>query len=157
MNTKKKVLLVLAVLLIIVSGVGYSYYKKAKNVTVDPNIVVQNEVAELVAKVGKLIILPVDEVPTVATVNDPEKLKDQAFFAKAKVGDKVLFFTNAKKAYLYDPVANKILEIAPINLGSTATPPAPAAKTTTTTKTNKTQYLLWKPILLLWITQTQTS
>jgi hypothetical protein len=28
-------------------------------------------------------------------------------------------FPNARKAYLYDPVANKILEVAPINLGDT--------------------------------------
>lgn len=142
MNMKKRVLLVLVVLLIIVSAVGFSYYKKSQNLTVDPNIAVQNEVTELVARVGKLIILPEGEVPTVATVNDPEKLKDQTFFSKAKVGDKVLFFTTAKKAYLYDPVANRILEIAPINLGPTATTQtAPKATTTktTTVKTNNTQ------------------
>ena len=73
---------------------------------------------DIVSRAGKLIILPEGEVPTIATVSDPEKLKDQPFFAKAKVGDKVLLYQNARKAYLYDPVNNKILEVAPISLGT---------------------------------------
>ena len=31
-------------------------------------------------------------------------------------GDKVLIYSNAKKAYLYDPVSDKIINIAPLNL-----------------------------------------
>ena len=33
-----------------------------------------------------------------------------------KNGDKVLIYSQAGKAYLYDPVINKLLEVAPINL-----------------------------------------
>lgn len=73
---------------------------------------------KLVIAVGKLAQLPVDEKPTVATVMDATKLKGQAFFAKAANGDKVLIFTQAQKAYLYRPSTNKIIEIAPFNLGS---------------------------------------
>ncbi|MBP9669332.1 MAG: hypothetical protein KBE09_03515 [Candidatus Pacebacteria bacterium] len=72
------------------------------------------QVDDLVAEVGRLIVLPENEVPTVATVTEPEKLKDQLFFANAKMGDKVLLYTEAKKAYLYDPVAKKLIEVAPI-------------------------------------------
>ncbi len=71
-------------------------------------------VTSLVEEVGKLIVLPEGEEPTIATVSDPEKLKDQLFFANAKLGDKVLLYTEAKKAYLYDPVAKKLIEVAPI-------------------------------------------
>ncbi len=76
-----------------------------------------DETKQLVDKVSKLILLPNDEIPTVATVSDPEKLKNQAFFSKAKNGDRVLIYTASKRAYLYDPVANKILEVAPIDFG----------------------------------------
>ena len=77
------------------------------------------EVATLVEKVGKLIALPEDETPTIATIKQPDKLKDQAFFANAKEGDKVLIYTKARKAILYDPSADKIIQVAPFVDGQT--------------------------------------
>lgn len=74
--------------------------------------------ADLIAAVGKLIILPTDETPTIATVTDLSKLKDQPFFAQAQVGDKVLIYPKAQKAILYRPSEDKIIELAPLNLGS---------------------------------------
>lgn len=96
----------------------------------DPQKVAQQETQALLDRVGNLIVLPEGETPTIATVSDPEKLKNQPFFAKAKVGDKVLIYTNARKAILYDPVADRILEVAPINIGpaevsNPVTPPTP--------------------------------
>ncbi len=82
-----------------------------------PNANAQKEATSLVAEVGKYVDLPSDEVPTVATVSDAEKLKSQPFFAKAQNGDRVLFFTNAKKAYLYRPSTKKVLDIAPLSVG----------------------------------------
>jgi hypothetical protein len=73
------------------------------------------EVLSLQASVGKLIELP-DETPTIATVSDKSKLLDQPFFAKAENGDKVLIFTQGKKAIIYRPTTGKIIEVAPINL-----------------------------------------
>lgn len=77
---------------------------------------VQEEIDDLVAEVGKLIVLPEGEDPTIATVTDPEKLRDQVFFANAKEGDKVLIYTKAQKAYLYDPNIHKLLEVAPLTI-----------------------------------------
>ena len=67
--------------------------------------------------VSKLVILPPDEQPTIATVADLDKLKDQPFFAKAEVGDKVLVYTKGKKAILYRLSTNQIIELAPLNIG----------------------------------------
>ncbi len=86
----------------------------------DPQGVAKQETRDLVAAVSKLIVLPDGEDPTVATVSEPNKLKSQAFFAKAQKGDKVLIYTNAKKAILYNPETNKIIEVAPINIGNPA-------------------------------------
>lgn len=61
--------------------------------------------------------LPPDEKPTIATVSDLEKLKDQQFFANARIGNKVFIFTQAKKAILYDVENNRIIEVAPLNMG----------------------------------------
>lgn len=81
----------------------------------------QEEAKKLVVEVGRLIILPTNEQPTIATVTDPVGLRDQPFFANAKKGDKVLIYTNAKKAILYNPTEGKIVEVAPISIGQAPT------------------------------------
>ncbi len=87
----------------------------------NPQEAAQEETRQLTAKVGMLVDIPANETPTIATVNDAAKLKSQAFFAKAENGDKVLIFTQAKRAVLYRPSTNKVLEIAPVNLGNNET------------------------------------
>lgn len=81
----------------------------------DPGARVREETNLLVDEVGKLIVLPQDESPTIATVTDLEKLKSQPFFANAQIGDKVLIYARAQKAILYRPDQNKIIELAPLN------------------------------------------
>ncbi len=78
------------------------------------------DIAALVAEVGRLMILPTGEQPTIATVNEVEKLKAQPFFVNAQNGDKVLVYASAKRAILYRPSEKKIVEVAPVNLNSDA-------------------------------------
>ncbi|MBI4050166.1 MAG: hypothetical protein HY398_01825 [Candidatus Doudnabacteria bacterium] len=110
----------LAVLALAGLGAAAYFYNQVGELKANPQKIAQEETAALIARVGRLIILPTDEQPTVATVADPEKLKDQPFFAKAKVGDKVLIYTNSRKAILYNPESNIIVEVAPVNIGQTA-------------------------------------
>jgi 3-phosphoglycerate kinase len=112
---KKTKLIALTGVLLLVLIFIYYINNQIKIKSTSSNI--SEDTKQLVDKVSKLIILPKDELPTVAIVSDPEKLKNQAFFAKAKNGDRVLIYTASKRAYLYDPVANKILEVAPIDFG----------------------------------------
>lgn len=88
-----------------------------------------SEQAALITEVGKLIVLPTGEQPTIATVSDIAKLRSQSFFSHAQNGDKVLIYTKAQKAILYDPFANKIVEVGPISL--TQVSPTPARSGTT--------------------------
>lgn len=78
----------------------------------------EEESSKLIAAVSELVTLPENEIPTIATVSDLEKLKDQPFFARAQLGDKVLIYTRAQKAILYRPVDGKIIEIAPLNINN---------------------------------------
>lgn len=99
-----------------------------KNKPVDKS----RETADLIKKVSVLITLP-KEVPSVATVADKSKLSDQSFFKNAENGDKVLIFTDAKKAYLYRPSSNRIIEVGPININTPEKlPPLPTTATTPT-------------------------
>lgn len=118
-NSKFIPYIVAGVIVLVLFGGGYVYYQRQSQVAkANPQRSVEAEVKKLVSEVGKLIDLPIGEVPTVATVTDVTKLQDQPFFAKAKNGDKVLIYTNAKKAILYDPTAKKVIDVAPINIGS---------------------------------------
>lgn len=128
----KIVLIVLAVIIFLgaIGTAGY-FYVQNKKIAQNPDAVAQAETAKLVSTVGKLITLPTDETPSVATVTDKAKLADQPFFAKSENGDKVLIYTNAKKAILFRPSTDKIIEVMPISFSDTAattpTPtPAPA-------------------------------
>ncbi len=108
----------LVVLTVALAASTVYFYRQFNVAQADPQKIAQAEAQELASEVGKLIVVPTDEVPTIATVSDPEQLKTQAFFSGAKQGDKVLIYTNAKKAILYDPVAKKIITVAPINIGA---------------------------------------
>ena len=99
------------------AGSGYYFYNQFQQLKQNPQAITEKENTALVAKLGQLMVLPDNEQPTIATVADPSKLKDQPFFAKAKTGDRVFIYTNSKKAILYDEAANKIIEVAPINIG----------------------------------------
>lgn len=107
---------ILALLAVGGSGAGiyyYSEYQKLSQRAKDP----QAEIKEILDKVGKLIELP-DEEPTVATVQDAEQIRNQPFFAKAQNGYRVILFTNAKLAILFDEQANKLINVGSINVST---------------------------------------
>ena len=115
--------LLIAVLVLLLAGAGYGAYskidslEKEKKQLSDPQEAAKQETARIKQAVAKLIDVPSDEDPTIASVVDSTKLKNQAFFAKAENGDKVLMYAQAKKAILYRPSTNKVIEVAPINIG----------------------------------------
>jgi predicted negative regulator of RcsB-dependent stress response len=96
-----------------------SRLKKENQKLSNPQAAAQAETKQITAQVGKLIELPANETPTVATVVDATKLQKQAFFSSAKNGDRVLIYTQAKKAILYRPSINKVIQVAPVNIGNT--------------------------------------
>lgn len=97
----------------------YDKYQKSQGLLKNPTEAARQEMKTLVERVGNHIELP-NEEPTVATVSDKEKLADQPFFQKAENGDKVLIYTQARKAILYRPATNKIIEVSTVNLGEAA-------------------------------------
>lgn len=104
--------------------------KELADLKKNPTVAAQNENNALIAKVGQLVVLPTGETPTIATVSDISKLKNQPFFSKAENGDKILIYTQAKKAYLYSVGLNKILDVAPVNIGAQGNSPQVAGEST---------------------------
>lgn len=68
-----------------------------------------------VERVGKLILLPTDEEPQIIPIADALKLKDQPFFKNARDGNILLIYSKNKKAILYDPQVNQIINVAPLS------------------------------------------
>jgi hypothetical protein len=104
----------------------YNQAKKDVKRLSNPQEVAKQQSRELIAKVSRLTEVPSNETPTIATVSDASKLKSQAFFTNAQNGDKVLIYTQAKRAILYRPSTDKIINIAPINIGSSTPSPQPS-------------------------------
>ncbi len=112
-NLALKVATLLMVIAIFTGGGYYVAMKKA-----DTSGDSQKELEQTIKSIGKLMILPEDETPTLATVTDPKKLEGQPFFARAQAGDKILIYSNIKKVILYSPSMNKIIEVGGINLNN---------------------------------------
>lgn len=126
-KTIKRKLIAILIFLLLIGGLAYlgvRYHKSQQDVKrlSNPTEAAKQETKNLVASVGKLVELPNNEDPTIATVKDITKLQSQAFFKSAKNDDKVLIYTQAKKAVLYRPSTNKVIEVAPVNIGNTAQP-----------------------------------
>ncbi len=111
--------LVCVIILLLPAVYFYNQYQKTQKLLKNPTLAAQEDAKELVSKVGKLMDLPKNEVPTTATVSDKTKLMGQAFFTKAENGDKVLIYSSIKKAILYRPSTNKLVEVAPVNFQDT--------------------------------------
>ncbi len=116
---KSKIGIVAIVGVVLLASVpGYYFYQKyqeRQKLLKNPTAAVKAEVKALIAKVEKLIELPKDEEPSVATISDINKLKDQIYFKNAKNGDKLIIYAKNGRAILYRPSTNKIIEAAPFN------------------------------------------
>ncbi len=77
-----------------------------------------DEAKQLNSDVAKLVELPNDEVPTIGTVADVEKLKKQSVgFENAKTGDRLLIYTRSQRIIVFRPATKKIVSIVQISLG----------------------------------------
>lgn len=127
--TNKKILIIAVAVLLVSAVIVFALPEKKSNI--DSGQATQQELDSLVIKVGKLMVLPVGETPTIATIVDPSKLNDNKFFANAREGDRLLLYPISKMAILYNPGENKIIEVGPFTLEPTPTPPPSSAATST--------------------------
>ena len=129
-TTKKKKLglktiLRVVVILALMGFAGWSFFKYQKaQETVDKlsnpeaqQEAIAKEREDILAKVGKLMILPEDEEPTVASVDDAEVLSQyQPFFRNASNGDKVILYVKSGKSIIYSPEKNIIVNVGTISV-----------------------------------------
>lgn len=102
------VIVVLAVVIVSVIGTWWLISTQASPAS--------KELASVKANIGKLMLLPKDEEPTLAIVQDKSLLKDKFLLANAQNGDQVLVYTTKGQAIIYRPSINKIVAVSSITV-----------------------------------------
>lgn len=138
----------LLLILVLVAGLaGTMYYKdRAEKVESDPASVQQEknqaETDRVLGSLKKTILIGETDAPTVARVEDPEKLKSSNpdFYKDIQTGDYLIIFP--KRAIVYRESNDQIINIAPIINTSDlktdeGTTPAETTKPAETTRTTR--------------------
>jgi len=146
-NKKKgfKIFILVVFILILLGALGYLGYQwqsmrkelqKIKTLQGTQELQ-KKQTEEIINKLKAHTVLPEDEQPIIATVIDAAALKKQSsFYELAKNGDMVIIYIKAKRAYLYDPIADRVLNIGPVLTGQAAQElPQPSPSPTTIAKT----------------------
>ena len=69
---------------------------------------------DVMARVSAHLITP-DETPTIADIDDVDTLKaENDFYKDAQNGDKLIVFSEARRAVIYSPVRDVIVNVGPI-------------------------------------------
>lgn len=139
-----KILLVLLLAAAIIFTFAiFRYWAVAKNIDKIGENIKQNEQNTsnskvLIGKVGRLILLPKNEVPSIATINNVALLQKQSsFYKNARNGDILLIYFQEKKAFIYDGVEDVIVNVGPVVMEKQLTD-TPVAGNVTTTSASST-------------------
>ncbi len=108
--------------LIAFGGFYFSKYENLKKNPPAPEESAKVQQDKIIEQVSKLYKLPEGEEPTIFTVVDTEKLKQQypALSASEK-DDKVLLYSTAKVALLYRPKDNKLVSVVNVSVAAKMT------------------------------------
>ncbi|TSC70212.1 MAG: hypothetical protein CEO12_527 [Parcubacteria group bacterium Gr01-1014_46] len=117
LNALGVIVICLLVLFICISVFMFIKYNKLNS---DFKKLTSIEGLSLTERVSRLVFLPENEEPRIITIINEEEIVNEPFFKNAKVGDSVLVYINARKAFIYRNSENKIVEIAPIIIKETA-------------------------------------
>jgi hypothetical protein len=106
----------IVLIFLLISIFLYTQYLTAKHKLNPSEATVSKQVNNTISEVSKLAVVPSNQTPTVATVENVSKLRSQSFFTQAENGDKVVVYAKQNEAILYRPSTNQIVNIAPVTV-----------------------------------------
>lgn len=72
-----------------------------------------DDVEGITSRVARHMLLPTDETPALLTVTDPSRVSSE-FLKQAQAGDRVLVYQLHKKAIIYRPSSDRIVDVGPV-------------------------------------------
>lgn len=144
-KTSVKTVIAWLIIGIVLGGIGYSYamkyaYPKQAANPVNSGLT-QDEQNKILGDVSKLIILPGDETPSMAVIDDAKSFaKDFPFGKDAINGDILLYYVKNQQAVIYSPSRNIIVNKGPVfvqNATQQASSTASTATASTATSSKK--------------------
>ena len=112
---KLPIVLLSAVIVILLAVIGVLVWKYQQTNT-DEASKNKETSARILEKVSDLYMVPTNEEPTVALVQDKSKLGNQEFFKKAQNGDYLIIYQKDKIALIYREKDDKLVNVGPVNL-----------------------------------------
>lgn len=91
---------------LLVGGVAFAYWNYENQ---QPAVVYAHKLQAMTQQVNKVITLPKDEQPLVATVTDATSLPKEQFFSYAQNGDKIFMYRQHKLAVLYRQATKQVV------------------------------------------------
>ncbi len=117
-NIKKIILLLISY--VVVAAIVWKIAIRVQSDPIKQQEQAQKEIQSIIHKVGELIVLPANETPEIALIQDVNTLKKtQDFFVDAMDGDKVLIYGKTRKAIIYRESEHKIINVT-LNVGPSA-------------------------------------
>ena len=107
---------------LLVLGVSFAYRQYLENT---PAIIYAHKLQSMTQQVNKVVPLPKDEQPLVATVTDVTILPKEKFFSYAANGDKILMYRKHKLAVLYRPSMKEVVTEAELTFSDVMPTPLP--------------------------------
>lgn len=116
-NMKRRTVtyILVGVIVVLLASVVVLFWKYQQ--TKNPGDEARKTSARIIQKVSDLYLLPKDEEPTVAQIQDKSKLGNQQFFKSSENGDYLLIYQKSKVALVYREKANKLVTVGPISIG----------------------------------------
>ncbi len=130
---KKNILVIVIIIIIIIAGIVY-YVVQPKTVgnvpasgvvasgTPAANATATAQVQSVLAKLATHMVLPTGETPQIGQIDDPvQATKAQPFVAGAIKGDLLIVYVKARKAIVYSPSRDLIVNVGPVSMNPTPT------------------------------------
>lgn len=103
---------VIAILVVVIGVLGWKYQQASKS----PDAEAKKTSSRVIEKVSSLYMVPGDEEPTVAQIQDKNKLGNQDFFKNTQNGDYLLIYQKNKVALVYREKDDKLVTVGPVNI-----------------------------------------
>lgn len=105
----------ICIVLIFAIAAGFFFWQW-QSLKSSPSAESKETASRIIEKVGNIYELPANEEPTVALIQDKQKLSQQAFFDKAQNGDYLIVYSKAKLAMVYREQTGKLVSVGPVSI-----------------------------------------